>query len=233
MRYCAWALGNQMFATVENKSKNQSSRVNIWIFDAEDPEEPTDELNVRTITTDKTPLTGVFMKAKFLDASNTLIAVHDDGYVSKWDTGEEELIQHQKLTDGVLTDVYLTPDRGLALITSRDNKAYLIKTETFEVVKTYESDRPLNAAVISPILNHTLLAGGQDKHEVTLSSSDGNFEIEFWHTIYCERLESVPGHYGPVNSLAMTRDGKIFISGAEDGNVRLYHFDDGYFKCTY
>ena len=38
------------------------------------------------------------------------------------------------------------------------------------------------------------------------------------------------GHFGPVNALTFSPDGKGFASGGEDGYVRLHHFDQSYFE---
>lgn len=229
LRDCAWAIGESMFAVVQTHSKSCPSQISVWTFDHTDLE----GVEVRTLVLHGSDITGTFQKARFVDTSGTLIAIHNDGTVSKWNTDDEACIEYKKISEKPLTDISLTPDRGLALITSRDHRAYLVNVETLEIVKTYESDRPLNAAAMSPTMNHVLVAGGQDKHEVTLSgTTEGHFEVEFWHSIYEERLESVTGHYGPVNSLSVSRDGKAFISGSEDGNIRLYHFDDVYFKSS-
>eukprot|EP00461_Guttulinopsis_vulgaris_P001772 UN01772 len=242
VRHATWAIANEMFAVVQNNGKKNPSRVVIWDFPANDlpgtkikrnDQDPEDG-PLRTLQVGpQDPALGAFHKCVFTNPDFHLLAIHTDGHVSLWDSGEEKLIKHVKLTSGLLTDIKITNDRGLALITSRDHKAYLIKTDDLSLVKTYQSDRPLNCCAISPVMNHTLLAGGQDKHEVTLSDDGGHFEIEFWHTIYLEKLTEVVGHYGPVNSLAISRDGKMFCSGSEDGNVRLYHFDEGYFKTNY
>ncbi len=38
------------------------------------------------------------------------------------------------------------------------------------------------------------------------------------------------GHFGPVNALTFSPDGKGFASGGEDGYVRLHHFDQSYYE---
>jgi translation initiation factor 3 subunit I len=236
IRHCSWAIGDQMFAVVENPSKAQTSRVVIWAWDPQELAtlEEADAVRTLDLSLSNLPANCPFQKAVFCSLNDHILAIHPSGYVSKWTVGDEECVATAQLGDDLLTDIVLTHDRGMALITSKDHKAYLINVESLEIIKTYESDRPLNTGAISPILNHTVLAGGQDKHAVTLTgTSEGQFEIQFWHTIYEEKLETVPGHYGPVNSVALTRDGKIMASGSEDGNIRIYHFDEGYFKCTY
>jgi len=50
--------------------------------------------------------------------------------------------------------------------------------------------------------------------------------------IFEEELGSVPGHFGPVNVLSYSPDGKGFASGGEDGFVRLHHFDKEYFMVA-
>ena len=48
--------------------------------------------------------------------------------------------------------------------------------------------------------------------------------------IYEEEFGRVKGHFGPVNTLAFHPDGRSFVSGSEDGYIRLHHFDSEYFE---
>ena len=81
---------------------------------------------------------------------------------------------------------------------------------SYECIKTYETDRPLNDAVISPLFNdqvnpmfHILLVGGQDAKSVTTTSASlGKFEALLWHMVYQEEIGTVRGHFGPLNTLA-------------------------------
>lgn len=36
------------------------------------------------------------------------------------------------------------------------------------------------------------------------------------------------GHFGPINDIAVNPDGRSYISAAEDGYMRLHHFDQDY-----
>lgn len=48
--------------------------------------------------------------------------------------------------------------------------------------------------------------------------------------IYEEEIGGVRGHFGPINALGVSPDGRSFTSGGEDGYVRVNHFDADYFK---
>jgi translation initiation factor 3 subunit I len=50
---------------------------------------------------------------------------------------------------------------------------------------------------------------------------------------YGDFLGNVKGHFGPVNALAFSPNGKMFASGGEEGIVRLHHFDNEYFNAKH
>ncbi|KAK3023128.1 hypothetical protein RJ639_043967 [Escallonia herrerae] len=102
---------------------------------------------------------------------------------------------------------------------------------TLALIKTYVTERPVNAVAMSPLLNHVVLGGGQDASAVTTTDHRaGKFEAKFFDKILEEEIGGVKGHFGPINALAFNPDGKSFSSGGEDGYVRLHHFDQDYFN---
>lgn len=62
----------------------------------------------------------------------------------------------------------------------------------------------------------------------TTSAKAGGFEARFFHKIYTEEFGNVRGHFGPINTVAFSPDGRGFTTGGEDGYVRLHHFDMDY-----
>jgi len=82
-------------------------------------------------------------------------------------------------------------------------------------------------------MNHVILGGGESAMDVTLSTATTEqFKVRFYHSILCHELGSVLGHFGPVNCLDFSPDGKSFISGSEDGFLRLHFLDESYFSRT-
>ncbi|KAJ0408849.1 hypothetical protein P43SY_000745 [Pythium insidiosum] len=140
------------------------------------------------------------------------------------------LASHQVHT-GEIMNVSFNKTKTLMITASKDNTAKLLDVETFKVLKTYETDRPVNSAAISPIKEHVVLGGGQEAMSVTTTSGRvGKFEARFFHMVFQEEFARVKGHFGPINTIAFHPDGKSYASGAEDGYVRLHHFDADYFK---
>ena len=78
--------------------------------------------------------------------------------------------------------------------------------------------------------------------EVTTTSTRvGKFEARFYHLVFEEEFarvmhsthfltyylspEQVKGHFGPINSVMFTPDGKGYASGGEDGYVRVHQVE--------
>ncbi len=64
----------------------------------------------------------------------------------------------------------------------------------------------------------------------TTDAKAGHFEADFFHTVFAEKLGSVAGHFGPINTIAISPTGSCYVSGSEDGYLRLHHFTESYFK---
>lgn len=65
------------------------------------------------------------------------------------------------------------------------------------------------------------------------SHRQGKFEARFYHKIFEEEVGRVRGHFGPLNTVAAHPEGKGYASGAEDGYVRVHHFDKAYFDFQF
>lgn len=136
-------------------------------------------------------------------------------------------IEHDRL----INDMQFNKERTMFITASKDHTAKLFDAENLMLLKTYKTERPVNSAAISPILDHVILGGGQDAMDVTTTSTRvGKFDSRFFHLVFEEEFGRVKGHFGPINSVAFHPDGKSYTSGGEDGYVRLHTFDSSYFE---
>jgi len=96
----------------------------------------------------------------------------------------------------------------------------------------------MNTGCISPLVHqdkkedkkyHCILGGGKSARDIALSQA-GGFEVRIWNLIFEEELGSIAGHFGPVNVLAFFKDGRGFVSGGEEGVVRVVRFHSKYFS---
>jgi len=128
----------------------------------------------------------------------------------------------------------MSKDGGFLITASKDTTAKLFDADTLECLKTYKTERNVNSAAISPIMDHVVLGGGQEAMDVTTTSTRiGKFDARFFHLVFEEEFARVKGHFGPINSLAFHPDGKAYASGGEDGYVRLHNFDQSYFDFKF
>jgi len=223
--------GKQLLGVTEKRTGQLS---NIFVYDikqdveAEQSSEPT-----LRIVVEELPRVTV---AGFSYLNEYIITGHDNGCVAQWDAKTGELIQdvypHE---DGAqITDLQWSADRTYFITASKDKTAKLIDTRTLEVLKTYVADTPLNSAAITPFPDYVILGGGQAAMDVTTTSArQGKFEARFYHKIFEEEIGRVRGHFGPLNYVAVSPDGKCYCSGGEDGYVRVHHFDPPYFEFRY
>ncbi|KAH8104640.1 WD40 repeat-like protein [Cristinia sonorae] len=169
----------------------------------------------------------------FAQSPNLLITGHESGKIAIFDakTGEE-VQNNERAHMDVVTDLQLSPDRSYFITSSKDKTARIHDTRTLMVIKTYSTETPLNSAAIAPLKPYVLLGGGQDAMSVTTTSlRQGKFETRFWHKIFEEEVGRVKGHFGPINTIAVSPRGDCYASGGEDGFVRVHHFDESYFRA--
>eukprot|EP00420_Gonyaulax_spinifera_P037670 CAMPEP_0197887050 /NCGR_PEP_ID=MMETSP1439-20131203/18906_1 /TAXON_ID=66791 /ORGANISM="Gonyaulax spinifera, Strain CCMP409" /LENGTH=337 /DNA_ID=CAMNT_0043506875 /DNA_START=48 /DNA_END=1061 /DNA_ORIENTATION=+ len=176
-------------------------------------------------------------KVKWGPFDETLVSIFEEGTVIVWDAQNGKQLKLLQAHQTAVTSMNFSEDRMLMITSSKDMTAKLWAMDEYELVKTYKTDRPLNDAAISPLYTaetdakfHILMGGGQDAKDVTTTAgSSGKFEALMWHMVYAEEIGTVKGHFGPMNTLAWFRDGKGFVTGGEDGYVRVHEFDNSYF----
>lgn len=224
-RAVCFSPGDNLIAVATTKLMGQPS--NIYIFDhdmnsIEQSEEPVMVLEGHD---------GTIVRVSWHPTGEYIISAAEDGTVRKWDPETGEEVARVKAHSKFITDCQFSSDYTMFITSSKDHTAKLWTIQDFELLKTYTVDHPVNSASISPIFSHVLLGGGQEASMVTTTTDrQGKFEAKIFHLVYEEELGRVKGHFGPINTVAFSPDGKMYVSGGEDGYVRLHAFDDEYFE---
>mmetsp|Transcript_228 Transcript_228/g.306 ORF Transcript_228/g.306 Transcript_228/m.306 type:complete len:352 (-) Transcript_228:117-1172(-) len=174
------------------------------------------------------------VSAKWCDMNKTIVTAHEDGMVRKWDVETQKILKEVRACETHINSMSFSRDQTMLIAASQaDQCGKLIDAKTLKVLKTYKSNRPINAAAISPTYNQVLIGGGIQARDVALVDSRmSHFEVDFWHICYQFYMGSARGHFGPVNSIDIHPNGKSFVSGGEEGEIRLHHMDSVYVKSS-
>ncbi|KAD1124719.1 hypothetical protein E3N88_43255 [Mikania micrantha] len=156
--------------------------------------------------------------------NKTIISAGEDAVIRIWDTETGKLLQENEKEIGhkkTITSLAKSIDCSHFLTGSLDKSAKLWDSRSLTLIKTYVTERPVNAVAMSPLLNHVVLGGGQDASAVTTTDHRaGKFEAKFYDKILQEEIGGVKGHFGPINALAFNPDGKrcVYLTTASDSN---------------
>lgn len=217
----------QQLLVVTEEQMGQTSSIFIFDLDMSDVENP-------KVVENKIILrkTSPFVKASWTYDGKHIIAIHRDGSVSKINAESGEVEKEVKIHEDACVDLQMSKDRTYFVTASRDKTAHLCYVDDIEVQKTYVGDVPFNSAAITPVKDYIIAGGGIDAKSVT-TSSDGRFQVHFFHKLFEDDLGRLGGHFGPINHMTVHPHGTCFVSGSEDGYIRLNHFDPSYFEFTY
>jgi translation initiation factor 3 subunit I len=223
-RATALSLGEEMAVVTTDAFMGRPSSIHL-IRIAREIEDQRGE-DMLTISVDQQRITRAF----FHDVNRQILTAHEDGSLKRWDVESAKCLQTTKLHEKAIQDLkYRTGDTQL-ITASTDKTTKLVDIDSFQTVRVYQTERPVNSADISPILEHIALGGGQDAATVTTTSARaGKFESVFFHQIFSKQFGTVRGHFGPINTVAFHPSGRSFSTGGEDGYLRLHHFDNNYF----
>lgn len=225
VRCVNFAEGDEMFLSVGDHSMGQKASIFIYPL----AKDVADQEDIPRLTL--SGHTEKISRALWGNLNQTILSCSDDCSVKLWDvetgTSVVSVSDHRK----GINNMSLSQDKTMLITASKDHTVRLYDTRDLTCLKTYRTDQPVNAAVLSPIKSHIIVGGGQEAMSVTTTDTkSGKFEAHFYHLVYENWLGSLQGHFGPINALAISPSGKSYASGAEDGYIRIHHFDDSYFS---
>eukprot|EP01100_Stratorugosa_tubuloviscum_P011485 TRINITY_DN512_c0_g1_i1.p1 TRINITY_DN512_c0_g1~~TRINITY_DN512_c0_g1_i1.p1 ORF type:complete len:331 (-),score=140.35 TRINITY_DN512_c0_g1_i1:140-1132(-) len=224
VRWISFACGDRSFLTVTDNVMNKPANVSIHSFNPSNND-------VSLVKTHVFPATTKVIQAHWGSINECFYTIGDNNAVTMHDLQTGASLKEAKEHTKTIQSMQFSRDKTHFITASLDHTAKLYDSKTLTLLKTYEFNRPVNSSSISPILPHALLGGGQAAAEVTLTRVDqSQFRVRLYHKIFEDELASVSGHFGPVNTVTFSPDGRTFVSGGEDGFVRINHLDSSYFS---
>ncbi|BBG99936.1 Transducin/WD40 repeat-like superfamily protein, partial [Prunus dulcis] len=139
----------------------------------------------------------------------TIISAGEDAVIRIWDSETGKLLKENDKEVGhkkTITSLAKSVDGSHFLTGSLDKSAKaprlinsLWDIRTLTLIKTYVTERPVNAVAMSPLLDHVVLGGGQDASAVTTTDHRaGKFEAKFYDRVLQEEIGGAKGHFGPI-----------------------------------
>lgn len=224
VRCVAFSPADSMIAIATAKLMGEDSNVYLYAHDKgveEQSAEPIGKLEGHE---------GTIVRVHWHPTGDFIVTAAEDRTVRKWEVVTGEQLDMINAHNDDIKDCQPSSDFGALITASKDGSANLWDFETLEKIKSFTVDHPVNSAALSPIFDQVLLGGGQEASKVTTTSDKaGKFEGKIFHLVYEEELARVKGHFGPINTVAFSPNGKQYVSGGEDGFVRLHDMDEEYF----
>uniref|UniRef100_A0AAQ5YEB1 Serine-threonine kinase receptor-associated protein n=1 Tax=Amphiprion ocellaris TaxID=80972 RepID=A0AAQ5YEB1_AMPOC len=109
-----------------------------------------------------------------------VIAGHENGEINQFSAKSGEVLKKAKEHSRQINDIQPSVDLTIFISASKDNTAKLFDSTSLDHIKTFKTERPVNSAAISPIMDHVVMGGGQEAMEVTTTSTRiGKFEARY------------------------------------------------------
>ncbi|CAL5438934.1 unnamed protein product [Camellia sinensis] len=168
-----------------------------------------DKKTVESMLTIKGPQ-GRINRAVWGPLNKTIVTAGEDAVIRIWNSETGKLLKESDMETGhkkTITSLTKSADSSHLLTGSLHKSAKLWDIRSVTLIKTYVTERPVNAVAMSPLLDHVVLGGGQDASAVTTTvHCAGKFEARFFGKVLQEEIGGVKGRFGPINALAFNPD---------------------------
>jgi translation initiation factor 3 subunit I len=127
-------------------------------------------------------------------------------------------------TDAVKSIVY-NNTKTIILTSSLDTTAKEINLETMEVIRSYQSNNPVNYAIYSYNEKKIILGGGIEAMMIA-KSGNNDLTIKFFRISDQKLVNQMSSHFGPIRYMDKAPNNKNFVSASQDGTAKIYIFDE-------
>ena len=219
--------------------RTQISNSGVYIYNLNDILKCSDTKNLKPIIDIKSPESDKLTKITWINNNTNIIATSETGNIYNFDVKNGKVILSKKIHSQIIMDLDISKEEELLLTASKDGKSLILDPDTFDIMETLFPDNPtrnINACRFSPFVGcedeekakyHAFIAGGQESREVTTThAKKGGFECLIYNIIFGTELGAIQGHFGPINALAITSDGELLASGAEESSIRVHRINN-------
>ena len=169
-RCVSFSSGDKMLAVVQDPFQDQPSCIKLFDI-ASGSQKP-----IKQIDADWGQ--AKINRALFGPLNKRLIVCNENGSLLAYDVASGECEVERCDNEMEVPDFNFAADQMTFIAGCKDYTATLYDTHTMEPIKKYETDRPINSAAISPLMDHVVLGGGQDAAAVTTTAGrSGKFEV--------------------------------------------------------
>uniref|UniRef100_W5M395 Eukaryotic translation initiation factor 3 subunit I n=1 Tax=Lepisosteus oculatus TaxID=7918 RepID=W5M395_LEPOC len=227
VRTCGFDFSGNIIMFSTDKQMGYQCYLNF--FDLRDPSQIEDNTPYVSVPCSESKVTS----AVWGPLGEFVIAGHENGEINQFSAKSGEVLKNVKEHTKQINDIQTSMDLTMVITASKDNSAKLFDSTSLDHIKTFKTERPVNSAAISPIMDHV-----RDLHVKHHLSVPVRFlslcpSPRFFHAAFEEEFGRVKGHFGPINCVAFHPDGKSYSSGGEDGYVRIHYFDPQYFEYEF
>ncbi len=166
--------------------------------------------------------------ALWMPLNTHLLVALENGTIKVFDTETGSCSREVNAHPGHnITSMAFSEDKTTFVTTSNDETAKLWDTKELTCIKVYPCNTTVRSASLHPDRELVLMGGGQEARDVTTTAGGaGKFEARIVHAVHCNELGKLQGHFGPLNTCAWNPSGTSFVTGGEDGYVRLHNLKE-------
>lgn len=229
VRSVGFAIGDKQFLTVLDNIMGNTPTIFVWDLELDNLANHPDCPKLTIVGH-----TNKVNRALWGHTNERIYSGSDDTTIRMWDAKTGEMMHMIEGEHGKRVSDMQWNTEGTLLVTSSQDQWVRIFDKNLNLLKKYDTERPLNSACLSPLPNcpYLIAGGGQDAMAVTTTAAgQGHFESVFFDHVFDDELGSVGGHFGPINTLAFSPLGRSFASGGEDGYIRIHHFPEDYYDA--